>query len=102
MPTLEQITERVRAGLADSSPLDRTLKIDLGGEGVLWIGGGSVSNSDEPADLTITTTKADLEAMGSGKLDPVSALMSGRMRMSDMALAVRVQPELRALFKRMR
>lgn len=101
MATLEEITDKVRGAVGSDSGLGKSLKFDLKGDGVIHIDGGTVSNTDGPADLTLTTTKDDLEALGAGRLDPMTAVMSGKLQLSDMGLAMQMQPKLQALFSRM-
>jgi putative sterol carrier protein len=101
MATLEELTTRIRQAAA-SEAAGASIKLDLKGEGVIHVDGARVTNDDLPADLTISLAKGDLEALGKGELDPVRAMMSGRMRLSDMALAMRLQPSIRALFDRAR
>jgi putative sterol carrier protein len=56
----------------------------LKGEGFIYIDSDSVTNEDKPADLTPTVTIDDLRAMGRGKLSPTTAVMTGRLGLSDM------------------
>jgi putative sterol carrier protein len=57
-----------------------------------------VSNDDLPADLTVRVSRKDLEALGKGKLNPMTAVIGGRMQLSDMGLAMSLQPQMQALF----
>jgi putative sterol carrier protein len=100
MATLAEITERFRAAVGSDSGLGQSIKFDLMGAGFIHIDGGSVSNEDKPADLTLFVSHDDLEELGQGRLDPMSAVMSGRLRLSDMNLAMQMQPKLQALFSR--
>ena len=51
-----------------------------------------VSNSNEDADCTITTSASALKDMQSGDLNPMTAVMSGKVKISgDMSLAMKVQ-----------
>ena len=51
-----------------------------------------VSNSNEDADCTISTTATALKDMQSGDLNPMIAVMSGKVKISgDMGLAMKVQ-----------
>jgi putative sterol carrier protein len=100
MATVEEITERIRAAVASAPDLGQRLKFDLKGEGVIRIDGGEVSNEDGPADLVITISRKDLEALGKRELDPMRAIMTGRMKLSDMALAMKLQPVIQTLFAR--
>ena len=59
-----------------------------------------VTNEDKPADLTVKVTRADLEALGKGKLNPMTAVIGGRLQLSDMSLAMSLQPQMQALFAR--
>jgi putative sterol carrier protein len=107
MATLEELTDRIRRAAASDAGAagrlgDKTVKLDLKGEGVIHIEGAAVTNDDKPADLTVTLAKRDLEALGKGELDPVRAMMSGRMKLSDMGLAMRLQPQIQALFEKAR
>ena len=75
--------------------------VGAGGDGFIHIDGGSVTNEDKPADLTMTISLADLMEMGAGKLDATMAFMSGRLKLSDMGLAMSLQPQMGALFTTM-
>jgi putative sterol carrier protein len=95
--SLEDITERLRSALEGKAGLDKTLKLDLRGEGVVFIDGPTVTNEDLPADCTVSLSKEDLMALAQGQLDPMTALMRGRMRVNgDMGVAMRLRPILSA------
>lgn len=100
MASLEELTERVRTAVGGDAGLGKSFKLDLRGEGFIHIDGGAVSNADLPADLTVTVSRADLVAMGKRQLDPMTAVIRGRMRLSDMGLAMSLQPQMQALFAR--
>ena len=100
MATVEEITERIRGAVASAPDLGHRLKFDLKGEGVIRIDGDAVTNEDGPADLVITISRKDLEALGRRELDPTRAMMTGRMKLSDMALAMKLQPIIQTLFAR--
>lgn len=102
MATLEELTERIRRAAASDADVGQSVKIDLKGEGVIHIDGAAVTNEDKPADLVVTLAKRDLEALGKGELDPVRAMMTGRMKLSDMGLAMKLQPKIQAIFSRAR
>ena len=99
MATLEELTERIRRA-ASGVDLGVPVKLDLKGEGVIHLDGAEVSNEDRPAKLVVTISRADLVALGKGELDPMRAVMTGRMRLSDMGLAMSLQPKIQALFTR--
>jgi len=98
MATLEELTDRIRVAAASDAGLGKSIKLDLKGEGVIHIDGTAVSNQDLPADLVVTVGMKDLVALGRGELDPTRAMMSGRLRLSDMALAMKLQPKIQFLF----
>ena len=101
MSQLQELTDRIKAAVGTDSGLGKSLKFDLKGEGFVFIDGGTVTNEDSPADLTMTISMEDLIAMGQGKLDATMAFMSGRLKLSDMGLAMSLQPKMGALFAKM-
>ena len=100
MATLQELTDRIRDAAASGVVSDASIKLDLKGDGFVHIARGCVTNDDAPADLTVTITLSDLRAMAKGELDPTRAMMSGRMRISDMALAMKLQPQIQSLFSK--
>jgi len=94
--TLAEITDRIRQGLQGEPPLDSTLKIDLKGDGFVHLSGDQVTNADAPADCTVVISRDDLEALARGLLDPMTAMMRGRLRIvGDMSVAMKLQSLLR-------
>jgi putative sterol carrier protein len=104
MATLQELTDRIRrAAVADGSPsaaLSASIKLDLKGEGFVHIAGGEVTNDDAPADLVVTIAMKDLTALAKGELDPTRAMMTGRLKLSDMGLAMKLQPQIQSLFSK--
>jgi putative sterol carrier protein len=100
MATLEDITNRIRIAAEGWDGLGRSVKLDLKGEGFIHIDGSQVSNEDAPADLVVSVSRKDLEALGRRELDPMRAVMTGRMRLSDMALAMSIGPSIQTLFSK--
>ncbi len=98
MTELEDLTQRIRTAVGADSGLGKTLKFNLKGDGFIYIAGDSVSNDDKPADLTLTISTKDLIALGQGKLDPMTAVMTGALRLSDMGVAMGLQSKMSALF----
>jgi len=101
MSRLDELTESMKATVGADSALGKTLKFDLNGEGFIYIDGGSVTNEDKPTDLTLTLTIDDLKAISQGKLAPMTAIMSGRLSLSDMGVAANLQGKMHALFSKM-
>lgn len=102
MATIQEVTDRIKGAVGDDSGLGKSLKFDLKDAGVIHIDGGSVTNEDKPADLTMTLSLDDLLAIGAGSLDPTMAVMTGKLKLSDMGTAMALQPKMGALFAKMR
>jgi putative sterol carrier protein len=90
MPNLDEFTTKMRAAVGDDAGLGKTLKYDLKGDGFVYIDGGTVTNDDKPADLTLTIS-----------MDDLAALYSGKLKMSDMGVAMQLQSKLEKLGARM-
>lgn len=101
MASLADITDKIRAAVGADSGLGKSLKFDLKDDGVIHIDGGDVSNEDKPADLTLTMSKDDLVEIAQGRLDATAAVMGGRIKLSDMMLAMSLQPKMGALFSKL-
>ena len=98
---LDDFTKKMRAAVGADSGLGKSLKYDLKGEGFIFIDGGTVSNDDKPADLILTISLADLSELYAGRLSPMSCVMTGKLKMSNMGLAMQLQSKLEALGRRM-
>ena len=101
MSRLDELTDRMKKAVGTDSGLGKTLKFNLKGEGFVYIDGGAVSNADKPADLTLTITMDDLISLGEGKLDPMTAVMTGKLQLSDMGVAMGLQGKMQALFSKL-
>lgn len=91
--SLETSTEAVRQKVATASGFDHTVKFDFGDDGKIFIDGNNnaVSNDDSDADCTIGMTLEDFEKMIGGDLDPTSAFMMGKLKVSgDMGVAMKL------------
>jgi putative sterol carrier protein len=94
--TVADITERLRAALKDRAGLPKSLKLDFKGEGFIHVDGQTVTNDDAPADCTVVVSREDLMAMAKGELDPMSAMLRGRLKIrGDMGVAMQLQSMLR-------
>jgi len=101
MATLQDITDRMKKAVGTDSGLGKSLKFNLKGDGFIFIDGGMVSNEDKAADLTMTIALDDLVALGEGKLDAMTAVMTGKLQLSDMGVAMALQSKMQALFSKM-
>jgi putative sterol carrier protein len=97
MRTLQDITAQIRAAVGSDAGLGKSVKLNLKEDGVVFIDGGTVTNEDKPADLTITISLENLVAMGAGRLQPAFAIMVGKMRCSDLSLLMALEDPLTAL-----
>lgn len=73
---------------------EKRIKIDFGDEGVILLDGvaGAIVEEDQAADTVVSVSWEDLKALGRGDLDPMSALMQGRLRIDgDMGGAMQLQ-----------
>ena len=96
MATVDELTQRLRDALQDRPGLQRSLKLDFKGEGFIHVEGQSVTNDDAAADCTVVVSREDLLAMAKGELDPMSAMLRGRLKIKgDMAVAMQLQGMLR-------
>jgi len=100
MATLEELTTQIRTVVGSDAGIGKTLKLNLKSDGVVFIDGGTVSNEDRPADLTLTISLENLLAMGAGRLKPAYAIMVGKLRCSDMGLLLSLEEPLMALISR--
>jgi putative sterol carrier protein len=93
--SIESFTESLRERVGTDCGLGATLKFDCGGDGVIFIDGksvpNSVTNANESADCTVTITLDNLGAMIDGSLEPTTAFMLGKFKVSgDMGVAMRL------------
>lgn len=100
MTDLATVTGEIAKRLGDASGLGKTVKLDFGAAGMIYIDGASspntVSNDDKPADATISISWDDFLALSDGKLDPMMAFMTGKMKiLGDMMVAQKLGPLLR-------
>src|SRR3546814_14463051 len=76
----------------------KTVKLDFAEDGAIVLDGvdGQVTNNQEAqADTTLHISWDDWRALASGKLDPVSAYMQGKLMVDgSMSLAMQMQPLL--------
>lgn len=93
--SLEVFTSTVREKVGDNSNLGATLKFAFNEGGVLFIDGkaspNTVHNNDEPAQCTVKVSQDDFSALLARKLDPMTAFMSGKIKIEgDMGVAMKL------------
>ncbi len=94
--TLDECTSAIRTKVGADSGLAATLKFDCGADGAIFIDGkstpNSVSNDASDADCNIGITLENLGAMVKGDLEPATAFMTGKLKVTgDMSVAMRLQ-----------
>lgn len=92
---LNQIIDGIQERANDASPIGNTLKLQLDEECIYIDGTGDsnvVSGEDKDADCTVSITKENFKALVSGDLNPMTAFMMGKVKVSgDMGVAMKLQ-----------
>ncbi|GAB3321752.1 hypothetical protein GCM10027299_16670 [Larkinella ripae] len=96
--TLQEFTEEIRRRVGTDSGLNATVKLATD-QGVIYIDGRQsptvVSNEDAEADSTIRVSLSDLQKLGTGELNPMTAFMFGKLKVQgDMGLAMKIGQKL--------
>ncbi|HMQ48685.1 MAG TPA: SCP2 sterol-binding domain-containing protein [Saprospiraceae bacterium] len=91
---LTEITKQFEQTASKIPSLGKTIKFKLT-EGTVFIDSSGdttvVTNEDKEADCTITTSLATINALRKGEMNPMMAMMSGKIKISgDMGLAMKL------------
>jgi len=87
---LEDIAADIRKGL-DGKSFNGSLKFDCGTDGVVILDNGRVSTEEQPTDCALRLSTENLKKLLRGQLNPMTAVMMGKIKMSgDMAVAMRL------------
>jgi len=78
---LTEIAARIDAGLADK-PFEGSLKFDCGDDGVIVLADGSATTVDRDTDCTLSLSQDNLVKLLAGKLNPMTGLMKGKLKVS--------------------
>ncbi len=93
--SLDQILNGIQSKAADAKPLGKTLKFDFGNEQLFIDGTGeknAVSKDNKEADCSVDVSFEDFVALTKGKLNPMNAVMSGKIKIKgDMGVAMKLQ-----------
>ncbi len=85
---LDQVVERMQKEL-QSKAFEGSLKFDCGNDGVVVLADGTTSRQDRDTDCTIRLTQDNLIKLLTGKLNPMTGVMMGKLKISgDMSVAV--------------
>jgi putative sterol carrier protein len=79
--TLAEITALLQRGVGHA-PLQGSLKFDCGDDGVVVLQDNTTSNVDRPADCTIRITQDNLAKLVKGKLNPMTGVVTGKLKVS--------------------
>lgn len=95
---LQEFTDEIRRRVSTERDLNATVKLATD-QGVIYIDGRQnppvVSNEDAEADSTIKVSLSDLQKLGSGELNPMTAFMFGKIKVQgDMGLAMKIGQKL--------
>ena len=83
----QELRDRVAA-----SDFDKVLKFDCGDEGLLVINRREVTRDDMEADCVIRISRKNLEKLMKGKLNPMTAFLTGKMKVEgDASVALQLQ-----------
>lgn len=87
---LTETLQTIRTGLEGRS-FDGSLKFDCGSDGVIVIADGAASTEDRATDCTLKLSSDNLGKLLAGKLNPMTAVMMGKIKISgDMGVAMKL------------
>lgn len=87
---LQEIAEGLRKGLADKR-FDGSLKFDCGADGVIVLADNTATTQDRETDCTIRISPENLGKLLTGKLNPMTGVMMGKLKISgDMGVAMKL------------
>ena len=97
--TLQELTAKMSEGASKKTAFGNTVKFSTD-EGNIYIDGmqspPAVNNDDKGADCTVKMSLSDLVDLVGGKLDGMSAFMTGKLKIEgDMGVAMKLQTILR-------
>jgi putative sterol carrier protein len=79
--TLDRIAERIGRKLKQN-PFQGSLKFDCGEAGVIVLADGDATRVDRAADCTIRLSEENLGKLLTGKLNPMTGMMMGKLKLS--------------------
>lgn len=78
---LQELLPRLQQGL-ESKSFDGSLKFDCGEDGVIVLADGTASEQDRDTDCTLRLSADNLMQLLAGKLNPMTAVMMGKIKIS--------------------
>lgn len=87
---LQELANKIDAGLSGKS-FDGSLKFDCGDDGVIVLADNSASTLDQDTDCTIRISLDNLLKLLSGKLNPMTGVALGKLKISgNMGVAMKL------------
>ncbi|MEM9821419.1 MAG: acyl-CoA dehydrogenase family protein, partial [Bacteroidota bacterium] len=94
-PSIQHLLSGIEERAIKATPLGKTLKFNFGQEQLYIDGRGeqnAVSTNNEEADCTVNLSLTDFQSLIKGQLNPMSAVMSGKVKIEgDMGVAMKLQ-----------
>lgn len=88
--SLSDIAARINRAL-ETRPFEGSLKFDCAADGVLVLADGQAVLKDRPTDCTIEISEENLVKLLTGKLNPMTGVMMGKLKVSgNPAVAMRL------------
>lgn len=88
--TLQKIAEGIQSGL-EGRDFKGSLKFDCGEDGVIVLADNAASTEDRDTDCTLRLSTENLQKLLTGKLNPMTAVMTGKIKLSgDMTTAMQL------------
>ncbi|WIY26833.1 SCP2 sterol-binding domain-containing protein [Parasedimentitalea psychrophila] len=88
--TLQDIADRIQKGL-NGTLFEGSLKFDCGGSGVIVLADNQASTTDQDTDCSIRLSQDNLGKLLTGKLNPMTGVMMGKLKVSgDMSVAMKL------------
>ena len=79
--TLDDIAAQMRNVLQTKS-FSGSLKFDFGADGLIVLADGTASTEDRATDCTLALSEENLVKLLKGKLNPMTALATGKLKLS--------------------
>lgn len=88
--TLDETAARITMGL-EGKTFDGSLKFDCGADGVIVLADHSATTVDRETDCVLTISRENLGKLLTGKLNPMTGMVTGKLKVSgDLAVAMRL------------
>jgi len=92
--TLDDLIPKLSEKAAATAPIGKTLCFDMGTRHLYLDGTGSsntITFENKPADCMIIVSEQDLVALATGKLNPMAAVMGGKVKIKgEMGVAMKL------------